>query len=112
MLKWKKQQKVDNALGIADENREKIKLQTFDLRCFNYKSYFDNDWSQNYLIFQPIYNTCTRLAGDTETIIALKSKRLSDEIINPATLLGNVLAPKLKWIHNSKISAKFKDGCL
>ena len=38
----------------------------FDLSCFIGKSYFDNDGLQNHLIFQLIYNTFTKPAGDTE----------------------------------------------
>ena len=85
---------VDNALDIADKNIEKMKkLQTFNLSNFSRRSYFDSDGLENYLIFQPIYNTFTRPAGDTETIIAWKS---------PPTALGISLPPKLKWIHYSK----------
>ena len=41
---------VDNALDIADKNREKMKkLPMFDLSYFIGKSYFDG--SQNYLMF-------------------------------------------------------------
>ena len=38
--------------------------------------------------------------GDTETIVAWKSKSLLEETINPPTTPGNSIAPKLKWIHN------------
>ena len=37
---------------------------------------------------------------------------MSDEIINPSTEPGNILAPKLKRIHNSKIATKFHGSCL
>ena len=42
---------------------------------------------------------------DTETIIARKSKGLSDEIIKPPITSGNSFTAKLKCIHNSKIAA-------
>ena len=42
--------------------------------------------------------------GDAQTIMALKSKGLSDVSIKPPTASGNSLAPKLKRIHNSKIA--------
>ena len=71
---------VDNALDIADKNREKMKkLPMFDLSYFIGKSYFDG--SQNYLMFQPIYNILRWPVEDTETILNWKSKGLSDEII-------------------------------
>ena len=38
--------------------------------------------------------------GDTETIVAWKSKALLEETIKPPTTPGNSIAPKLKWIHN------------
>ena len=62
---------VYNVVDIADKNREKIKkLQIFDLSYFNGRRYFDNDGSENYLIFQPIYNTFIEPVGVTETSIA------------------------------------------
>ena len=42
------------------------------------------------------YSTFRIPTGETETIIAYKSKVLSDESINPPTTLGNRFAPKLK----------------
>ena len=46
------------ALDLRDKNREKIKkLQTFDLSYFIDKSYFDDDSSQNYLIFQILFKS-------------------------------------------------------
>ena len=42
--------------------------------------------------------------GDTETIIAWKSKRLPEESIKLPTTPGNSLAPKRTWIRNLKIA--------
>ena len=50
--------------------------------------------------------------GDTETVLAWKFKGLSDKCIKPRTTSNNTLAPKLKWIQNSKISVDFKRICL
>ena len=50
--------------------------------------------------------------GDTETIIAWKSKGLSDKSIMPPNTPGTSLPSKLKYIHNSVIGAKFKGSCL
>lgn len=55
-------------------------------------------------MFQPIYNIFT--------IIAWKLKGLSDETIMPPTAPANILAPKLKWFHNSKIAVKLNGSCL
>lgn len=46
--------------------------------------------------------------GNTETIIAQKSKGLSKESIN----LSIKLAPKVKCICNLKIAVEFKGSCL
>ena len=42
---------------------------------------------------------------DTETIIVWKPK----ESIKSPTTPGNSLAPKLKWVYNSKIAVEFKE---
>ena len=50
--------------------KDKIeKLQTYDSSLFVDQSYFMNNGSQNFLIFQPIINTFTILAGNTDTIV-------------------------------------------
>lgn len=54
--------------------------------------------------FQLIYNIFIKPIGDTETPMAQKSERLSDERIKPPITPGHSLAPKLKEIHNSKIA--------
>lgn len=42
--------------NVLLKNKEKVKkLETFDLSFFIGKSYFTEDGSQNYLIFQSIY---------------------------------------------------------
>ena len=44
------------------------KLQTFDLSIFISQSYFGNDGSQNFVIFQLIYKTLTTFSGLRNTI--------------------------------------------
>ena len=57
---------VDIALDLVDKKKRKTKnFQAFDLSYFIGKSYLGNDGSQNYLIFQPIYNTFSRKTNDT-----------------------------------------------
>ena len=46
-----------------------------------------------------------------ETIIAWKSKGLSEEIIMSPFAPHNNFAPKPIWIHNSKISVECKGSC-
>ena len=45
-----------------------VKLQTYDLSLFTGQGHFNNDVSQNYLIFQPIYKTIKTFSGLTNTI--------------------------------------------
>ena len=87
------------------------KLQTFDSSLFIGQSCFFNDRLQNFLIFQPIFDSFVIPAGHTETIIAWKSKGLSNEMIKPPTTANYNLSPKLNW-HNSKIREEFKGRCL
>ena len=55
------------------------KLQTFDSSLFIGQSYFNNDGSQLYLIFQPIYKTITTFSCLPDTISEWESKGLSNE---------------------------------
>ena len=50
--------------------------------------------------------------GDTEKIIAWRLKCLSDESIKPPTTPDKNLAPKLKWIYNSKKVVELKGRSL
>ena len=52
---------------LLTENEFK-KLQTFDSSLFIGQSYFNNDGSQNYLIFPPIYKAITTFFGLPDTI--------------------------------------------
>ena len=58
-------------------------LKTFDLSCFRGKNYFENDGTQNYLVFQPMYKYF-KTTPTTHTILSRKSKGLSDETIKPS----------------------------
>ena len=63
---------------ITKERKTK-KIETADLGFVLGNNHFDNDGSQNYLIFQPILNTFTKPTGAAETIKPWKSKGLSHE---------------------------------
>ena len=81
------------------------KLQTFDSSYFRGKNYFDEDGTQNYLVFLPI-SRYFRLIGNTKYISSWKSKGLSDETITPYATSDNSLTP---WIdhYGTKIRLKF-----
>ena len=86
------------------------KLQTFELSCFRGKNYFENDGTQNYLVFQPRTKYFKKISN-TDHVSEWKSKGLSDEIIKPPATSDNVLAPALNYVCN-KIRVKFHGGCL
>ena len=60
------------------------KLGTFDSIYFRGKSHFEEDGTQNYLVFQPMYRYFRRIVGvgSGNYIYYWKSKGLSDERIN------------------------------
>ena len=64
---------------------------------FRDKNHFEDDGTQNCLIFQPMYK-CFKKIGSTDHILAWKLKGLSDEIINPPFTSDNSFAPSLSYI--------------
>ena len=93
--------------------RDKIvKLQTYDLNHFVGQSYFNNNGSQNYLIFQPIYKTITAFSGLTTTLSVWQSKGFSNEKCKLHYTANKSLSPKLVWINNSSLRLEFKLSCL
>ena len=68
------------------------KLETFDSIYFLGKSHFEDDGTQNYLLFQPIYKYF-EIIPNTNTILSWKSKGLSDKTIKPSRP-HTVLAPE------------------
>ena len=80
------------------------KLKTFDSNYFIGKSYFDEDGTQNYLVFKPL-NKYFRLITNTLSILSWQSKGLSTETIDPPT---TSLSPLINNVGN-KIRVKF-DG--
>ena len=76
------------------------------------QSYFNNDGSQFYLIFQPIYKTITTFSGLKNTISEWETKGLSNEKFTCSYIANVSVCPKLLWTNNSKIRLKFKGSCL
>ena len=76
------------------------KLKTFYLSYFRGKYYYENDGTQNYLVFQPMYKYF-KITSTTNAILSWKSKGLSDETVKlprPRT----VLAPESDFVGNKK----------
>ena len=92
---------------IELENNIK-KLQTFDSSYFRGKNYFDEDGTQNYLVFLPI-GRYFRLIANKKYISSWKSKGLSDKTIVPYTTSHNYekFNAKISVLFNAKISVNF-----
>ena len=79
---------------VLVENELK-KLNTFDLSYFIGKSHFEEDGTQNYLVFQSLNKSFT-IITNTKYISSWQSKGLSDETIKPPTTSDYKLNPQIK----------------
>ena len=86
------------------------KLKTLDLSYFIGKSHFEEDGTQNYLVFQPI-NRYFKVIANKLYISSWKSKGLSNETIKPPATSDNSLTPLIDYRIN-KIRVKFTGSCL
>ena len=86
------------------------KLKTLDSSYFIDKSHFDEDGTQNYLVFQPL-NRYFKWITNTDHISSRKSKGLSAESIKPPTTFNNSLTPELNY-YGTKTRVKFTGSCL
>ena len=83
------------------------KLKAFDSSYFIGKSHFEEDGTQNYLVFQPIHKYFKGITN-TLSILSWQSKGLSNENIDlPATSIS----PSINYVGN-KIRVKFNGSCL
>ena len=83
---------------------EFIKLKAFGLSGFKDKNHFEEDGTQNYLVFQPMYKYFEKI-GNTDNISEWKSIGWSDEIPD------NTLAPGLIY-YGQRMYVKFNGSCL
>ena len=101
----------DNTVSILDSKiaanktknesieNELKKLKAFDLSYFIGKSHFEEDGTQNYLVFQPI-NRYFKLTANTLYISSWKFKRLSAETIKPPSTSDASLTPLIDYVCN------------
>ena len=109
MLSFNKQITQNKTKHLLVEN-ELNNIKTFDSSYFIGKSHFEEDGTQNYLVFQPL-NKYFKVITNTDNISSLKSKGLSAESIKPPTTSDNSLAPALSY-YSTKTRAKFTGSCL
>ena len=86
------------------------KLKTFDSSYFIGKIHFEEDGTQNYLVFQPL-NKYFKVITKTDYVSSWKSKGLSAESIKPPTTSDNSLTPALSY-YGTKTRVKFTGSCL
>ena len=89
------------------------KLKTFDSGYFTGKNHFEEDGTQNYLVFQPIYRYFEIIAcvDNDNNIYYWQSKGLSDERISSVTVSNCIVNPDLSY-YGTKIRVGFYEGCL
>ena len=86
------------------------KLKTFDSIYFVGKSHFEEDDTQNYLVFQPMYRYF-KMITNNDYISSWKSKGFSAESIKPPTTSDNSLTPALSY-YGIKTRTKLTGSCL
>ena len=89
------------------------KFKTFDSSYFIGKNHFEEDGTQNYLVFQPMYKyfKVFSIAQYAEYVSEWKPKGLSNESIRAISPSDNSLNPTLSY-YDTKIRVKFTGGCL
>ena len=87
------------------------KLKTFDSIYFRGKRYFEDDGTQNYLVFQPIQRYFKHFTANDSNIWSWKSIGLSDESIKARPKSNKILNSSLDYVGN-KIRVKFNGDCL
>ena len=85
-------------------------VKTFDSSYFIVKSRFEEDGTENYLVFQPI-NNYFKVIPNTDYISSWKSKGSSAETIKPPTTSDNSLTPAVSY-YGTKSRVKFTGSCL
>ena len=83
------------------------KLKSFNSSYLTSKSHFEEDGTQNYLVFQPL-NKYFKLITNALSILSWQSKGLSTEDIDPPT---TSLLPSINYVGN-KIRVKLTGSCL
>ena len=106
---------LNNEIAVNKIKNESIenefkKSKTFDSSYFINKSRFEEDDTQNYLVFQPI-NRYFKVSANTDYVSSWKSKGLSAETIKPPTTSDNSLTPAGSY-YGTKARVKFTGSCL
>ena len=95
---------------LVVENKFK-KLETFDSIYFRGKSHFEDDSTQNYLVFQAGSRYFKTVSANDTNILSWKSKGLSHESIKPPTTSNKMLNLSIDYV-GAKARVKFDGDCL
>ena len=96
--------------SIENELKKLIKTFELDLSYFIGKNHFEEDGTQNYLLFQPI-KRYFKIIANAKYISSWKSKGLSDETIKCYATSDNIPMPLIDY-YGSKVRVKFNKGRL
>ena len=113
MLSLNKKITSNKAKHLLVEN-ELNKLKNFDLSYFIGKSHFEQDGTQNYLVFQPIirYFKVNTIINVADYVLSWESKGLSAETIKLPTTSDNSLTSTSSYYDDFKVRVKFTGSCL
>ena len=100
---------ISKRLLFENELKE---LKTFDSIYFRGKSHFEEDGTQNYLVFQPMRGYFKSAGANNHNTLSWKSKGLSDEKISSIKTTDYGLNPYLDFYDINKIRVKFNGDCL
>ena len=101
---------LNNKIAANKTKNETIENELKISSYFIGKSHFEEDGTQNYLVFQPI-NRDFKVIANTLYTSSWKSKGLSDETIKPPVTSDDSLTPLIDYLAN-KIRLKFRGSCL
>ena len=89
------------------------KLEKFDSSYFKGKCHFEEDVTQNYLVFQPIYRYFRKIVGvgSGNYIYFWKSIVLSHKGLNSNTASNYTITPELSF-YGTKTRVEFNGSCL
>ena len=87
------------------------KLETFDSIYFCSKSYFEDDGTQNYLVFQTVSRHFKTVSANDSNILSWKPKGLPDESIKSPSTSNKMLNLSLNSF-GTKVRVKFRGDCL
>ena len=101
---------TDNKTKHLLVQNELNKLKTFDSSYFIGKSHFEEDGTQNYLVFQPLIRYF-KLNDSTGRISSWKSKGLFAETIEPPSTSNFSISPQFSF-YGAKMTVQFTGSCL